>query len=313
MTGLVVVVGDVLLDRDIVGIADRLSPDAPVPVLTETAQVQRPGGAGLAALFLALAGAEVQLIGAFGKDPAGQTVRALLAEAGVRVSEMPYSGQTPEKVRLRAGGHPLLRLDRGVSPGPLGEPTQAQLAELHRATAVLVSDYGRGVTALPGLRRALADTATRVPVVWDPHPKGSTPVAAVRAVCPNRVEAAGFAAARGVDIDDRPVLARDVVAVQARLLRTAWRAYAVAVTMGSHGALIAEGDRRPVHVPAPATEGGDTCGAGDRFSAELTMSLARGAEVATAVADAVDAASKYVAANGPQSLSTSFVMEESLR
>jgi rfaE bifunctional protein kinase chain/domain len=317
-----VVVGDLLLDRDVTGTADRLCPDAPVPVLTELTTVARPGGAGLAAAFLARDGAEVTLVGCAGADEPGLLVRDLLARAGVTFVEVPYDGPTPEKIRLRSGPHPLLRLDRGVRIGNHGAPGEDVRDALRSASAVLVSDYGRGITALPPMRRQLAAVAARVPLVWDPHPRGATPVPAARVVCPNRTEAAGFAAALGADmdagrIDDIAQETDRAVAAEAGILRGTWRAGAVAVTMSDRGAMLAEGDRPPILVTAPTTAVADTCGAGDRFAAAVVLALAGGSRVAAAVRNAVETASEYVGAGGPAALSTvvgdEMVDEEAVR
>ncbi len=209
-----VVVGDVLLDREVLGTVDRLCPEAPVPVLAESEVLDRPGGAGLAALFAGLAAGgdhavtgsrehaapgraarEVVLIAAVSADAAGDRIRELLARAGVRLVEVPLLGPTPEKIRLRAGDHLLMRLDRGHGASGIGVAPPAAFAAIHDAGAILVSDYGRGVTAHPELRAALTERAQCVPVVWDPHPRGGHPVPATRLVTPNRSEAAGFVAA----------------------------------------------------------------------------------------------------------------------
>src|SRR6185312_13328560 len=114
-----VVLGDALLDRDLTGRADRLSPDAPVPVVSGLSEVDRPGGAGLAALLAARDGAEVVLVTALGDDPAGRRVAELLAAAGVRVVAGRLSGRTPAKERVRVAGQSLLRLDREeAAPAP---------------------------------------------------------------------------------------------------------------------------------------------------------------------------------------------------
>lgn len=311
MNGPIVVVGDILLDRDVSGSADRLSPDAPVPVLTEITTRSRPGGAGLAATFLAEDGADVRLIGCVGADAAGDRVRELLSRVGVVLIEVPYDGPTPEKIRLRAGQHPLLRVDRGTATGTFGTPPAAVLKALHGASAVLVSDYGRGLTSVPALRRALTATAEAVGVVWDPHPRGATPVPGARVVCPNRIEAAGFAAAHGAGLDpgrgsDADVEPYRAVAAEARILRSTWRAGSVVVTMGERGALLAEDNRAPRALPAAEARSGDPCGAGDRFAAAVTFGVARGWPVADAVAFAVEMASRYVGANGPESLASIF-------
>jgi bifunctional ADP-heptose synthase (sugar kinase/adenylyltransferase) len=174
-----VVVGDALLDRDLDGRAERLAPDAPVPVVEAPVQRDRPGGAALAAALAARAGAEVTLVCALGGDDAGRTVARLLADLGVTVHDLGSDGATPEKVRIYADGRPLARLDHGGeagTPGPLGEPARAALAA---ADAVLVSDYGRGMAAHAEVRQALGRLGG-TPVVWDPIRAGPSPWPAPR-------------------------------------------------------------------------------------------------------------------------------------
>ena len=175
----VVVLGDTLLDVDVDGRTDRMCPDAPVPVLDVTAEHARPGGAGLAAAMLAAADQPVVLVTALAEDADGVRLRTLL-EPMVPLVAGPARGGTPVKLRIRAGGSSLLRVDRGEGhpTAGFGAAVDAGLAAaLARAAAVLVSDYGRGVAADPAVRSALtAAVAAGVPVVWDPHPRGPAPV-----------------------------------------------------------------------------------------------------------------------------------------
>ncbi|MFB9546734.1 PfkB family carbohydrate kinase [Micromonospora sagamiensis] len=284
------VVGDVLLDRDVEGVVNRLCPDSPGPVLDETTHVERPGGAGLAALFAAAQGAEVALVTALADDAAGARLSCLLTAAGVQVYALPLVGATPEKIRLRARGRVLLRHDRGGLPGVPGEPGEAVLRLIANASAVLVSDYGRGVARQPALRAALA--ATTAPVVWDPHPRGPAAVPGVHLATPNEAEVRELAEAP-------PGPSRLATAARgAQGLRHRWRAGAVAVTLGADGALLCHAGATPLVVPAPGGAEGDTCGAGDRFAATASVALARGALVSEAVELAVAEASAYVAAGG---------------
>ena len=128
---------------------------------------------------------------------------------------------------MRTGRHMLLRLDRGTEPGRLGQPPPEAVAAMETASAVLVSDYGRGLTGLASLRRTLTRSATRVPLVWDPHPKGSTPVPGAHLVCPNRAEAAGFVAVHGVGVTGPAGDDIGEIAAEATLLRGAWHVGAV--------------------------------------------------------------------------------------
>ncbi|HWF34146.1 MAG TPA: PfkB family carbohydrate kinase [Solirubrobacteraceae bacterium] len=281
-----VVLGDTLLDRDVHGSAERLSPDAPVPVLAEAGSSSRPGGAGLAAALAATHAHDVTLVTALGGDGAAEELRAGLERGGVEVVDLGLHGPTPEKVRFLAGGRSLLRLDRGADPAAIGPASAAARAAVGWADAVLVSDYGRGIAAEPGLREAVAEVAGRVPVVWDPHPRGATPIGGAAAVTPNAAEAGGFAPGSG-----------DATA-QAEALRERWRARAVCVTRGQGGALLVSEDAAPLVVPTVPARGGDPCGAGDRFASRLAVALADGWTLADAAVTAVNSASAFVAAGG---------------
>jgi rfaE bifunctional protein nucleotidyltransferase chain/domain/rfaE bifunctional protein kinase chain/domain len=288
--GPVVVLGDILLDRDVEGVVNRLCPDSPVPVLDETSAVDRPGGAGLAAVFAAAQGAEVVLVTALADDAGGARLSALLAAAGVQVYPLALPGATPEKIRLRARGRVLLRHDRGGASGEPGEPSDEVLRVIGSASAVLVSDYGRGVARQPALRDALA--ATRAPVVWDPHPRGPEAVPGVHLATPNESEVRELVPAV-------PGASRLATASRgAQGLRRRWRAGAVAVTLGGDGALLCHAGSTPLVVPTPGSAEGDTCGAGDRFAAAASLALAEGALVSEAVQVAVAEASRFVAGGG---------------
>ena len=284
----VVVVGDTLLDRDVLGTVERLSPDAPVPVLDQGAVRSRPGGAGLAALLAARDGRPVTLVTALARDAAGAELAAMLDAGGVEVIDLGLQGATPEKLRIGPPGRALLRLDRGGG-GALGPANAEARAAIGWGAALLVADYGRGVAAAPDLRDALA-RATH-PIVWDPHPRGPAPVPGATLVTPNAAEAKalepGFAG------DGVPVVAR-----RARALGRRWRAAAVGVTCGARGVVLVDGPGPPLSVAAEPARGGDPCGAGDRFASRAAGALADGAATAEAVLAAVTSASAFVAAGG---------------
>jgi D-beta-D-heptose 7-phosphate kinase / D-beta-D-heptose 1-phosphate adenosyltransferase len=289
-----VVVGDALLDRDLEGAVRRLSPDAPVPVVDDPEERARPGGAALAAVLASTDGRAVRLVTALADDAPGRELRALLDAYGVEVIDLGLDGPTPEKVRVRAAGRSLLRLDRGGAPGRVGTPPPETDAALTDAAAILVSDYGRGVAdrVREGLRRAAGTTQ----LVWDPHSRGREPVPGARLATPNRDEAARFAPE--VPGDDL-----GAVSMRARTLAGRWRAAGVVVTLGERGALYVAGDGLPMIVPARRVPVGDPCGAGDRFAASAAGVLADGGLPSEAVTGAVASAAEFVAAGGASSLS----------
>ncbi len=289
--GPLVVVGDALLDRDVDGTVERLSPDAPIPVVDEACSASRPGGAGLAAVLAARAdGVPVTLITALGGDEGARELRGLLEAEGVTVVDLGLRGPTPEKVRFRADGRSLLRVDRGGDPSPVGPAGPEVHGVLESAAAVLVSDYGRGVAAEPRLRSALEALPASIPVVWDPHPRGPAPTSGVTVATPNDSEVSQLVPEPG---------GTGVAAVAARgdALLGQWDVAALCVTRGSRGALLVRRGM-PVMAPAPVAVEGDPCGAGDRFAAALTAALVAGRDVESAVLEAVEMASAFVSAGG---------------
>jgi rfaE bifunctional protein nucleotidyltransferase chain/domain len=298
MTGPLVVIGDVMLDVDLVGRCERLSPEAPVPVLSDLEEHRRPGGAALAALLAARCSAtrpsprRVVLIAPFADDDAADTVAALVGEQ-VEVIPVAWHGRTPVKTRIRIGDHPVARLDAGGDPGPVGRVPDLAKQALSGAAAVLVCDYGRGATSDPELRAAIAEAAGRVPVVWDPHPKASPPVAGCALVTPNESELSGFAQAIGSRPSGPGGTWRGV---SARAMASRWQARAVAVTLGARGAMLCLGDNAPLMVRGAELRAVDTCGAGDSFAAAAALALAEGCLPSEAVAFAVAEANRFVEA-----------------
>lgn len=289
----VVVVGDALLDVDVVGEVRRTSPDAGVPVLDVTGETARPGGAGLAAVLVA-GDAPVTLVAAVADDEHAARLRGLLSPALTLVAG-PATGGTAVKCRWRSTDRPLLRTDSGEGrPGPgfgaaVAEGLRAALAS---AGAVLVADYGRGVAADRHVRDLLAVAIARgIPVVWDPHPRGPDPVPGVTVATPNLAEARRCAGPRA-----------DTAEAAGRDLLERWSSAAVAVTVGERGAVLTRPGRPPLAVPAPRVHGGDPCGAGDAFSGALARRLAEGVALTDATRAAVEAAARFVGRGGAESV-----------
>jgi rfaE bifunctional protein nucleotidyltransferase chain/domain/rfaE bifunctional protein kinase chain/domain len=281
----VVIVGDSMLDVDIEGRATRLSPEAPVPVVDAQRMWRRPGGAGLAAMLAARVESDVVLVTALADDPDGHALADLITSAGVRLVGLPMAGNTVCKTRIRAAGQSMLRLDHGDGTAARDPVPDSAAALLHDARAICVADYGRGTTSHPGIRDLLSSAAQRVPVVWDPHPRGAVPIAGCWLVTPNEAEA------------DQ---------LSADSLRKQWDARAVCVTLGSRGAVLATADGT-AHIPVPSgppAGRSDTCGAGDRFAIAATLALGAGDDTRAAVSAAVDAASRFVAAGGAAGVSS---------
>jgi D-beta-D-heptose 7-phosphate kinase/D-beta-D-heptose 1-phosphate adenosyltransferase len=289
-----VIVGDALLDCDVDGVVERLAQDAPAPVLDERDRIRRPGGAGLAATMAAADGARVALVSPVGDDEPGDALRGLLARVGVELIAVPSTGPTAEKIRLRTGGHTLLRLDRGGAGAEVDRIPAPALELLETAEVVLVSDYGRSTTRRHELHDALR--RRRRPTVWDPHPRGADPTPGTTLVTPNLSELpAGAGAGADADASGQGVDGLRSVAARTEGARRRWDVRAVVTTRGSDGAIMVTGSGTPLVVPGRPVSG-DPCGAGDRFASAAAVGLLRGMVLAEAVTAAVRAAEAHVAA-----------------
>lgn len=290
------VVGDTLLDRDVLGTVERVCPDAPVPVVDVTTVHERPGGAGLTALLAARDGVEVVLATGLGRDEAGRRVRTLL-ERRVRVHDVLVAASTPGKTRVRAAGQSLLRLDDhglllgGVAPGDDAVDAAALRRLALGCDAVLVADYGGAVSRHPVVREVLTQVIRSVPVVWDPHPRGLGPVPGCAVVTPNRGEALAMGSGSGPASGS----ASDELVEVAAGLREQWSAGAVTVTDGGHGVVLDDGTRVAAFDAGTVA---DTCGAGDRYAGALALTLATGADVGAAVTAAVTDVGRWLMAGG---------------
>jgi rfaE bifunctional protein nucleotidyltransferase chain/domain len=295
VTERLVVVGDVLLDVDVRTSAERLVPDAPAPVLEERGRIVRAGGAALAAtLAAARDDVEVALIMPATDDDAARQVQANLS-GRVRVIGLPSRGETPVKTRFRCRGHTVARLDSGLAGLEIKDIPKDALHALGEASAVLMSDYGVGVSRDPQVRKVLAAAAPRTPLIWDPHPRGGPPVPGTLLASPNGAEAtamSGIPAGTGLSGVRR----------QAEHLARTWGARWVAITQGSAGAVMSGSDGNFSFYPAEESVTGDACGAGDCFAAAAAVALGRGLLPSEAVAVGVRTATLFVAAGGVESL-----------
>ncbi len=159
---------------------------------------------------------------------------------------------------------------------------------------MLVADYGQGVAA--AVRDLLGEAARRVPVVWDPHPRGLPPVPGARLVTPNEREAKLFCGGALSDLDDD---SPHTHSRRGALLAERWGAASVAVTLGGRGAVLARAHcDDPLYVPAAAGHDGDPCGAGDCFAATAATVLADGGLPSDAVGRATEAATCFVGDGG---------------
>lgn len=280
------VVGDFMLDQQVYGDAERLSPDAPVPVLRVHRTEQQPGGAANVCLDLVALGGRVTALGVRGGDDPGETLVSELRKAGVDPCGLVTDGARPTTVKRSLIGlaqhrHPqkMFREDF-ESREPLQAGVIALLLErfeaaLPGADVVCLEDYNKGVCT-PELCRGVIERARRAgkPVLVDPaliedysKYRGAT------TITPNRTEAE---LATGLPCGDTPGSPEQ--AAIARKLLASLDLDCVTLTLDRHGALLLErGARAPVHVPTIARAVYDVTGAGDMVLAALSAARANGA------------------------------------
>jgi D-beta-D-heptose 7-phosphate kinase / D-beta-D-heptose 1-phosphate adenosyltransferase len=275
------VIGDVMLDRYTYGDVQRISVEAPVPILAIEREVMLPGGAGNVVRNLTALGSAVALISVVGDDAAGSDLTGLVGgQPNVEPWLLVQGGRTTTlKTRLIASGQQLLRADREQT-----DPIHPRLAErmiriagdAMAATSVTVlSDYGKGVLAgdIPSQLVALARKAGRKTIV-DPRGNNFARYAGADIVMPNRQE---LAAATGMPIDTEAAIVAAATALRAR-----HGFGAIVVTRGNDGMTLLDDDG-PQHFPAEAAEVYDTSGAGDTALSALAAAVAAQLPLSVAV------------------------------
>lgn len=283
----VLVLGDLMLDRYWHGATQRISPEAPVPVVHVGGIEERPGGAGNVALNAVALGAPVTLVGPVGDDEAGDRLQGLLEEAGVACCfHREAHAPTITKLRILSRHQQLIRLDfEDGFPGMPADALDAAFeAALEAADVVVLSDYAKGALPHPRalIRRA---RAAGKPVLVDPKGRDYARYEGATLITPNLTE---FRAVVGEPEDEDDLGAR-AAALAARL-----GVDAVLVTRGEHGMTLAEATGRAAHLKARAREVFDVTGAGDTVIATLAVALGAGAGRADAAAWANAAAGVVV-------------------
>ena len=269
----VLVVGDLMLDRYWVGDADRVSPEAPVPIVVVSGQEYRPGGAANVALNVVSLGAKCTLLGFTGQDEAGEQLRQSLSAAGVNCQFIELQDwRTPVKLRVLANSQQMIRLDFEEQPPQIGESERLALLlnrvekYLKEAQVLILEDYDKGVLQEP---QALITAANLngVPVLVDPKAKPLSEYKNSDIVKPNEKEFADFV---GLEKTGFPEVARricDELDIKN-----------IIITLGGEGMSINDASISR-HIPARPVDVFDVTGAGDTSAAVMGLGLALGISV----------------------------------
>ena len=271
----VLVVGDLMLDRYFIGEVERISPEAPVPVILVKQQNERAGGAANVAANLAQLGVPTRLAGCVGNDIDGQALLRLVNGMGIATDGVLLSSHRPTttKTRMMGGHQQMLRLDQ-ENRAPFNTEESAQLEALvmqqlaARPALVILSDYAKGVLAT-SLCSAFIHEARKlnIPVLVDPKGHDYSKYRGATALTPNKRETAE---ACRVDANDN-----DALMQAAAELRKSLDLDFFAVTRGEEGISVI-GDDTVLHIPATAKQVFDVSGAGDTVIATLAAGLIGG-------------------------------------
>ena len=271
----VLVVGDLMLDRYFIGEVERISPEAPVPVILVKQQNERAGGAANVAANLAQLGVPTRLAGCVGNDIDGQALLRLVNGMGIATDGVLLSSHRPTttKTRMMGGHQQMLRLDQ-ENRAPFNTEESAQLEALvmqqlaARPALIILSDYAKGVLAA-SLCSAFINEARKlnIPVLVDPKGHDYSKYRGATALTPNKRETAE---ACRVDANDN-----DALMQAAAELRKSLDLDFFAVTRGEEGISVI-GDDTMLHIPATAKQVVDVSGAGDTVIATLAAGLIGG-------------------------------------
>ncbi|MEL7311450.1 MAG: bifunctional D-glycero-beta-D-manno-heptose-7-phosphate kinase/D-glycero-beta-D-manno-heptose 1-phosphate adenylyltransferase HldE [Pseudomonadota bacterium] len=287
-TGNVLVAGDVMLDQYWFGATERVSPEAPVPVVRVSVDEERAGGAANVAVNLAMLGSNVSLIGAAGEDDAAERLQRLLTDADVdTVLVRDPDRPTTTKLRVLSRGQQLIRLDReeiGAQAALLPELK----SRVREQQVVILSDYGKGALADVAGLIEIANAAGAL-VLVDPKGNDFSRYRNAGLITPNESE---FRAVAGDWADD------DELVRKAQDLVHELSLSGLLVTRSQRGMLLVTPDDEPFHLSTEAREVFDVTGAGDTVIATLGAAIASGCSLRDAVQLANLAAGRVVAKIG---------------
>ncbi len=267
------VIGDVMLDRYLIGSVGRISPEAPVPIVLLSAQNERIGGAANVAANLALLGIKTHIIGCIGHDAEAKTLFGLLKKIGVKTDGICASKYRPTiaKTRVVSGHQQMMRLDQEDSAAFSKEETKqilsavkAQLAQ--QPAIVILSDYAKGLLSTEICQHIIAlCKAKKIPVLVDPKGRDYSKYAGATALTPNKKETAE---ACDTGMNDADLIAK------ASKLKTKLKLQFLAVTRGEEGISLI--DKATHDIPATAKQVFDVSGAGDTVIATLAAGMISG-------------------------------------
>lgn len=279
----ILVVGDLMLDRYIYGTVERISPEAPVPVVQVSREENMPGGASNVAWNIQSLGGQSTVSGFVGYDASAGALKDLLMHGGVSVDGVisVQHARTTVKTRIIAEHQQVVRVDWDDEPEfketVMGAFCERINDEVRRSTGVIIEDYGKGVIQQQVVDVVLsAAKEANIPSGFDPKDNHELNVAGVTVATPNRKEAYQSVHIPETVQGDNPMEDERLLEV-AHKLSEKWTPAMLLVTLGAKGMLLLSGENEPANIPTRAREVFDVSGAGDTVIAVCLMALAAGA------------------------------------
>ncbi|PPC94736.1 MAG: bifunctional heptose 7-phosphate kinase/heptose 1-phosphate adenyltransferase [Methylotenera sp.] len=268
----VLVIGDVMLDRYLIGNVNRISPEAPVPVVLLNRSEARAGGAANVAANLSGLGLSAQIIGCIAHDDAGHTLKRLMNEAGIDTSHLMISDSRPTvaKTRVMSGNQQIVRIDEESTSAFSQQEADMLLKQVNQAlhqkpAMVILSDYAKGLLNTEVCQAIITlCKQLRIPVIADPKGRDYSKYHGASALTPNKKETAE---ACGVPLHETETLLQ-----AAKQLKDHLALNFLAVTRGEEGISFID-DTHIEHIPATAKQVYDVSGAGDTVIATLAAGL----------------------------------------
>ncbi|MFA6178527.1 MAG: D-glycero-beta-D-manno-heptose-7-phosphate kinase [Candidatus Methylopumilus sp.] len=269
------VIGDLMLDRYLIGDVQRISPEAPVPIVLLKQQHERAGGAANVAVNLALLGLKTRIAGCVGKDSDAGALLKMINEAGIDTSGVLESAERPTitKTRILGGHQQMMRLDQ-ESQQTFSAEENAQLQALvatqlaDNPSIVILSDYAKGVLSSELCAEVIRQAQQlNISVLVDPKGRDYSKYKGATALTPNKREAAE---ACSVSVSNNAALLS-----AASILRKSLGLQFLAVTRGEEGITVTD-ENATLHIPATAKQVFDVSGAGDTVIATLAAGMVHG-------------------------------------
>lgn len=304
--GAVLIAGDVMLDEFLIGRVERLSPEAPVPVVIHDRNESRIGGAANVALNVRALGGKAQMVGVVGADAAGRQVASDLADRGISAASLVVDASRPttRKLRVVTTRHQqVARIDyeddREIAPEVEDAIIAAFSNAVRSAAVLLISDYVKGVITRRVMQAVIqAGREAGIPVLVDPKIPHLDYYGGATLITPNHHEAETATHSR--------IRTTDEARIAARRFRDRAGCASVLITRGEHGMWLLDGssaDPREFELPAVAREVSDVTGAGDTVIATIALALTAGASLFEAATLANHAAGIVVGRFGPATVS----------